>query len=325
VVTGRAPRPYQTCFRAMGSPCELRLYAGSREEAERVADAAVEEVARLESKYSRYRESSLASRINRSAGDAAGVEVDPETARLLDYAATCWAESGGLFDITSGVLRRVWKLDSGRVPSQREIEAILPCVGWQRVRWRSPRLSLPREGMELDFGGFVKEYAVDRVTALCRRLGVRHGLVDLGGDLGVVGPHPDGAPWRVGVRDPRRPERAIAVVALARGALASSGDYERCMAVDGRRYGHVLDPRSGWPVEGLAAVSVVAPHCLVAGTASTVGMLKGRREGPRWLDALGLPSLRVSAEGEVSGTLGRASDAARAAAAVGRGARVRAA
>jgi thiamine biosynthesis lipoprotein len=288
----------------MGSPCELQLYAASREEAERVADAAVEEVARLEAKYSRYRETSLASRVNRSAGDARGVRVDPETARLLDYAATCWSESGGLFDLTSGVLRRAWDFSSGRLPKPEEVEALLECVGWDKLRWDAPRLVLPRPGMELDFGGVVKEYAVDRVTSLCRRLGARHGLIDLGGDLGVVGPHPDGSAWRVGVRDPRRPERPVAAIALSRGGLASSGDYERCMIVGGRRYSHLLDPRTGWPVaEGLAAVSVVAPHCLVAGTASTVAMLKGTRDGAAWLDALGLPNLRVGSDGRVSGTL----------------------
>jgi thiamine biosynthesis lipoprotein len=107
----------------------------------------------------------------------------------------------------------------------------------------------------------------------------------------------------VGIRDPRAPGAAIASVSLSRGALASSGDYERCMVVDGRRYGHILDPRTGWPVDGLASVSVIAPHCLVAGSASTVAMLKGADDGPRWLDALGLPNLRISREGALGGSL----------------------
>ena len=289
----------------MGSPCELHLYA----EADR-ADAGIEvgvsEVERLERKYSRYRDDSVAARINASAGDPQGVDVDPETACLLDYAATCHRQSGGLFDITSGVLRRAWNPKSGRLPSSDEVDAVLGLVGWEQVVWERPRLSLPRPGMEIDFGGYVKEYAADRVAELCRRHGVRHGLVDLGGDLAVVGPHPDGSAWRVGVRDPRRPETALAAVDLHGGAIASSGDYERCMIVDGVRYGHILDPRTGWPVEGLAAVSVVAPHCLVAGTASTVAMLKGEAAGRAWLDELGLPHLRVDQKGGVGGSLGRA-------------------
>ncbi len=292
-------------FRAMGSLCELHLYA-EPSRGEGAIEFAVGEVERLERKYSRYRDDSLASRINASAGDTGGVEVDPETSGLLDYADSCHRASGGLFDVTSGVLRRAWNLKSDRLPSREEVDAALALVGWQRVRWESPKLVLPRAGMEIDFGGYVKEYAADRVAELCRRRGVRHGLVDLGGDLAVVGPHPDGTPWRVGVRNPRAPTRALAAVDLRFGGIASSGDYERAMLVDGVRYGHILDPRTGWPVRGLAAVSVVAPHCLVAGTASTVAMLKGEAAGRAWLEELGLPHLRVAQNGEVGGSLGRA-------------------
>ena len=290
-------------FRAMGSPCELHLHVDSPDDARRVALRAVQEVWRLERKYSRYRDDSLASRINRSAGDPAGVEVDPETAALLGYADTCFRQSGGLFDISSGVLRRAWKRGLTRLPSRSELALLLERVGWERVRWSAPRLVLPVPGMELDFGGYVKEYAVDRVTELCRDLGLRHGLVDLGGDLGALGPHPDGSPWRVGVRHPRRPECALATLDLAGGAIASSGDYERFTWIDGVRYSHLLDPRSGWPVRGLAAASVVAPHCLVAGAASTIAMLMDEPAAGAWLDGLGLPNLRVTQNGEVGGTL----------------------
>jgi len=290
-------------FRAMGCPCTLQLHVGSRSEAARVADIAVGEVRRLEAKFSRYREASLTSRINRTAGSPEGCEVDDETAGLLDYAATCHAESGGRFDITAGVLRRVWNFDAARVPTKDEIDAVLPLVGWDQVAWERPRLVLPRSGMELDFGGFVKEYAVDRVAELCRRLGLAHGLVDLGGDLAVVGPHPDGSPWSVGVRDPHRPGSAIGGLSLGFGAMATSGDYERGMTVDGRRYTHVIDPHTGCPVEGLASVSVIAPHCLVAGSASTIAMLLGGQAGGDWLDRLGLPSLQIDDRGRVAGSL----------------------
>ncbi len=293
-------------FQAMGSPCEIQLQAEEGPRGAGAVAAAVAEVLRLERKYSRYRDDSLATRINRSAGDPAGLEVDEETAGLLDYAQECWRQSGGLFDVTSGVLRRAWNLKSGRLPEPGQLEEIRSRVGWGRVRWERPRLSLPEPGMEVDFGGYVKEYAADRAAELCRRHGVGHGLVNLGGDVAIVGPHPDGSPWRVGVSDPRSPGTPLAVIALAGGGIASSGDTERFMIVEGRRYGHILDPRSGWPVEGLASVSVAASHCLVAGTASTIAMLKGRCEGPAWLDELGLPNLRVSHEGEVSGSLARA-------------------
>jgi thiamine biosynthesis lipoprotein len=286
-------------FRAMGSPCEIRVYGETRRRCDELARLGIDETLRLETKYSRYRDDSVTSAINASAGDASGLEVDAETARLLDYAATAWRESGGLFDATSGVLRRVWDWKSGRVPAQAEIDAVLERVGWQKVDWRRPRLVLPIAGMELDFGGFVKEYAADRVADLCRAAGAKHGLVDLGGDLAVIGPHPDRSPWLVGIRDPRDPKHAMATVQLLGGGIATSGDYERGMTVDGVRYTHVLDPRTGWPVRGLRSVSVAARRCLIAGTATTVAMLKGAADGPRWLEELGLPSLYMDESGEL--------------------------
>jgi len=293
-------------FKAMGSPCALHLHAESQTRLEKVAEAALAEVARLERKYSRYLEDSLASRINASAGDPEGTLLDEETSSLLDYAALAFEQSGGLFDITSGVLRRAWDFRSGRLPAPGQIEALRPLVGWEKICWERPRLVLPLAGMQLDFGGYVKEYAADRVSALCRELGLRHGLVDLGGDLAAIGPHPDGSPWRVGIRHPRAPEGAIATLALASGGIATSGDYERCLVLEGRRYAHLLNPKTGWPVVGLASVTVAASHCLIAGTASTIAMLKGSRGGPAWLDRLGLPSLRIDAAGNSTGSLARA-------------------
>jgi thiamine biosynthesis lipoprotein len=298
-------------FKAMGSPCQLHLHAESQARFQEAAEAALAEVVRLERKYSRYLEDSLASRINGSAGDPNGSLLDDETASLLDYAALAFEQSGGLFDITSGVLRRAWDFRSGRLPAPEQIEALRPLVGWEKIRWQRPRLVLPLAGMQLDFGGYVKEYAADRVAALCRDLGLRHGLVDLGGDLAAIGPHPDGSPWRVGIRHPRATGGAIASVALSAGGIATSGDYERCLVVDGKRYAHLLNPKTGWPVAGLASVTVAASHCLIAGTASTIAMLKGSRGGPAWLDRLGLPNLRVDAGGALSGPLAGGSRAAR--------------
>jgi thiamine biosynthesis lipoprotein len=289
-------------FSAMGSPCELRLYADDPSRAAGAAGAAEAEVRRLEARYSRYRDDSETTRINRSAGSGAGVEVDGETAALLDYAQTAWEQSEGLFDISSGVLRRAWDFSAARLPGQAELDALLPRVGWQHLRWLRPRLHLAA-GMELDFGGYVKEYAADCAAGACRAAGIHHGFVDLGGDIAVIGPHPDGMPWQVGVRNPRDPAQAIATVELASGAIASSGDYERFFEHDGRRYCHILNPLTGWPAQGLRGVSVVAPQCLVAGTASTVAMLKGPEAGPRWLDSLGLAYLVVDAGGRPGGTL----------------------
>ena len=295
---------YRQAFKAMGSPCDIQLYAGSEAEGRRVAATAIADVQRLEALYSRYRDDSFLSAINRVAASGGCIEVDAETASLLNYAATCYQESGGLFDITSGLLRRVWRFGSdGTVPDPAAVQAILARVGWHRLRWTPPVLAFPMAGMELDFGGIVKEYAVDRVAALCRDHGVGHGVINLGGDIKIIGPHADGSPWRIGLRHPRCRDGVLDTLLLRQGAVASSGDYERCIVVDGVRYGHVLNPRTGWPVGHLAAVNVVAEFCVVAGSAATIAMLK-EAEGPAWLRQLGLPHLWVDVNGQLGGSLG---------------------
>jgi thiamine biosynthesis lipoprotein len=127
-------------------------------------------------------------------------------------------------------------------------------------------------------------------------------MVNLGGDIRIVGPQPDGGPWRIGIRHPRRPGTLVDTVALTEGGLASSGDYERCVEVAGVRYGHLLNPKTGWPVRGLASVSVLAPLCVIAGSAATIAMLR-EEDGPGWLETLGLPHLWVDVHGGTGGSL----------------------
>jgi thiamine biosynthesis lipoprotein len=291
-----------TTFRALGCPCELQLISDSRDQLEDVAARSVAELQRIEAKYSRYRDDSILSQINARAGSGVDTRVDDETSRMLDYADTAYRQSGGLFDITSGVLRRAWDFKNPRVPDASELTPLLALVGWRKVQRRGPHFLLPHAEMQIDFGGFGKEYAADRVADLCRQAGLRSGLVDLGGDICIVGPHPDGSPWQVGIRDPRNPAEAMAGLSLSCGSMATSGSYERFIEVDGKRYCHVLDPRTGWPVHGLAGVSVVAERCLLAGTASTVALLKGR-SGSRWLAQLGLPHLWIDDDDQRGGSL----------------------
>lgn len=267
-----------------------------------IAKALKEEALRLERKYSRYLPDSVASAINAAARTGGGIELDDETSGLLDYAETLYQQSAGLFDITSGVLRAAWDFNKGIVPTAEQVSALLPRVGWDKVIWQRPCLSFPVAGMEVDFGGYVKEYAADCIAALAHSHGVRHGLVELGGDIRVIGPHPDGRPWRVGVRHPRRQDAVLARISLSKGAVASSGDYERVIVHEGRRYGHILDPRTGWPVTGLVAVTVLADHCLLGGTACTVAMLQGE-SGQQWLDELGLSYIAMNEHGDVLGNI----------------------
>ncbi|QHS10807.1 FAD:protein FMN transferase [Sinimarinibacterium sp. NLF-5-8] len=291
-------------FHGLGGPCALHLDEADAALRARAIAIAEAEVQRIEHKYSRYRADSVLSHINAQAGRGRAVTVDAETTALLNYAATAYTQSGGLFDITSGVLRRAWDFKTARVPTQAQIDALLPLVGWSKLRWQSPHLHLPLAGMELDFGGFGKEYAVDRVAGLLLAAGVRHALVDFAGDLRVLGARADQTAWPIGIQHPRQ-SGAIATLPMTHGALATSGDYERGFVHEGQRYSHLLNPQTGWPVQGLMSVSVRADQCLVAGTATTCALLMGAR-GKRWLAALGLPHLWVDAAGAPGGSIAAA-------------------
>jgi FAD:protein FMN transferase len=293
---------FQHSFKAMGTPCSIQLYAERSRTAECATEATICDVQRLEAMYSRYREDSFLSEINRVAARGGRIRVDSETAGLLNYAATCHQESDGLFDITSGILRRAWDFKSGRLPADGVIDALLVRVGWHKLRWQAPLLEFPVAGMELDFGGVVKEYAVDRAVTLCWDAGVRHGMINLGGDIRIIGPHADGSPWRVGIRHPDHSDMLLQTLQLYGGGLASSGDYERCITLNGVRYGHILNPKTGWPVKRIAAVSVLGDLCVIAGSASTIGMLK-EEQAQEWLNDLGLPHLWVNVDGKVGGSL----------------------
>jgi thiamine biosynthesis lipoprotein len=281
----------------MAGEHEIELAGADADAARRAAEDAIADVLRIEAKYSRYRDDSVTSRINAAAGGAP-VAVDDETYALLNYADQCHAQSDGLFDITSGVLRRAWNFgrEPPRVPSPEELAAVLPLIAWHEVEWSERRVRLPRAGMEIDFGGIGKEYAADRVATILMSHGMRHGFVNLGGDIRAIGAQPDGTPWRAGVRHPRVAGTAVAAFDLTEGALATSGDYERYFDLDGRRYCHILDPRTGMPVTHWQAVSVAAPLCVVAGSCATIAMLRGEGAAA-FLDAQGVTWLGVAADG----------------------------
>jgi FAD:protein FMN transferase len=288
-------------FYAMGSDCAVHLFGGTANDVERFAAAAEAEIRRIEARYSRYRSDSELARINKVAATGGVIDIDAETAGLIAYAKACFAKSDGVFDITSGRLRAVWDFSVARLPDQRSIDAALPFIGLDNLVLANHRLHFRRSGMELDFGGLGKEYAADRAAEVCADLGVRHGFIDLGGDIRVIGPQPDGLPWRIGIRHPRDADRLAAEITLLSGALATSGDYERFIEVDSRRYCHILDPKTGWPAQGLSSVTVIADRCLVAGTLSTAAMLKGSA-GAAWLHGLGVRHLVIDEGGNSCGT-----------------------
>lgn len=262
-------------FLAMGSPCEILVDTDDRDHARVLCELAHVEAARIEQKYSRYRDDSVLTMINRSHGSP--VSVDEETAQLLGYAGQCHELSQGRFDISSGVLREVWRFDgSDRLPDAASVASTLTRVGWNRVSWHNPVITLP-SGMELDFGGIGKEYAVDRCAMLCRQRRDTSLLINFGGDIYISGPRRDGKPWVIGIDDPHATGKpGASALRLHKGAVATSGDARRYLQKDGIRYCHILDPRTGWPVQDAPrSVTVVAQTCLEAGMLATFAMLQG--------------------------------------------------
>jgi len=257
----------------MGSPCELLCEAQSARDAEELAASVAAEAWRIEEKLSRYINGNIIHRINSAKGKA--VKVDAETAQMLDFAQTLYSMSDAAFDITSGVLRRAWTFDgSDTIPTEDDVEALLDLVGWDKVDWQSPLLTLPAE-MEIDLGGIGKEYAVDRSVGILRSFGNTPCLVNFGGDLAVTGPPQSRQAWTVGIESIDL-GAATKLIELRHGALATSGDARRFLLKDGVRYGHVIDPRTGWPVEKAASsITVAADTCTQAGMLSTLAMLKG--------------------------------------------------
>ncbi|MGW8228796.1 MAG: FAD:protein FMN transferase, partial [Gammaproteobacteria bacterium] len=245
-------------FKAMASPCEILLEVKKAGEARQLVQLAAKEAARIEHKFSRYRADNIIYQINHAAGEA--IPVDAETAALLDYAQQCYTLSEGMFDITSGVLREVWHFDgSANVPEAKAVNTLLSRIGWDKVDWQAPVITL-QPGMEIDLGGIGKEYAVDRTAQLLQQHTDASLLINYGGDLVATGARRDDSGWLVGVEDPQHavtlPANSPATQTqyeLLRGGIATSGDARRYLLKDGIRYSHILDPRSGWPVKD-------APH-----------------------------------------------------------------
>ena len=297
-------------FTAMASTCSIAIDGTDEARMRRAAAGAIAEVRRIEQKYSRFRDDSIISRINRAAGGMP-VDIDAETSSLLDFAGQLWTLSDGLFDITSGVLQQAWDFRQGRLPDAASLQRLVALVGWQHVErdGRQVRLAVP--GMALDVGGFGKEYAADRAAAQLQASGIGQALVNLGGDLHALGPEASERgmpahrprPWQVDIQHPRLPagtsSAPLASLSLARGGLATSGDYERFFVRDGRRYCHLLDPRTGWPVSHWQSISVLTASTTAAGALATIAMLK-QEDALAWLARQGASYLAVGPDGCLS-------------------------
>lgn len=272
---------YRLTFQAMSTVCRVHFRTPNAALARDFQAEVLRWVAWFEARYSRFIADSLISRINAAAGQD-WVEVDAETDALFNLCQEMIFFTRGAFDPTSLPLIRLWnwKANPPVVPDAAHIEAAQKLVGWRKLKRRPGAIFLPQAGMCLDLGGIGKEYAVDRVLMLALQRGIENVLVDFGNDVRVHGEPPEKGAWHVGLEDPRHPGQCWTGVAVTNHAVATSGDYVRHFVHGGRRYGHIIDPRTGYPVNnGTLAVSVVAPHCTLAGILATTACILAPQEG----------------------------------------------
>ena len=280
---GPSDVPLHRCdFRAMGTSCFVQ-YATTDASAGAAYEAAVRSwVTTFEARYTRFRDDSIVGRINLAAGNGQWIEIDAEMERMLEMAGMVHFMTRGIVDSTAGPLARLWDYHTPHpvLPSESVVKETLALVGWSKVEREPGRVRLPRAGMSLDFGGWGKELAVDSVTQLAGEHGIHDVLVDFGHDIRVTGKPPGRPAWHVGLEDPFKSGALWGSIGLSNMAVASSGDYQRGFTVDGQRYGHILDPRTGRPVtNGLRQVTVVATSCLQAGMLATAAFVEGPIRG----------------------------------------------
>lgn len=284
----------------MGTLVEVTV-VGISDSAKSLAYSVLDEIARVENLASFHKSSEL-TRINTMAG-IAPVKVDPEVLQLAQTSLRFAEQSDGAFDPTVGAITSLWHFsgtDQPRVPTVDEISQGLIKVGWRRVLIDpvAQTVFLPEPGMKLDFGGIAKAYALERVSQLLRGSAIPGALVNIGGDILAVGEKNPGRPWRVGVRDPRDSEFIRGVATLSNGVLLTSGDYERFVEVNGMRYHHIIDPKTGYAPTELQSVTLLADSALSAPPAAVFVM--GVEKGLKYVDSIpGLAALLIDSKGNI--------------------------
>ncbi|MBS0390224.1 MAG: FAD:protein FMN transferase [Proteobacteria bacterium] len=280
----RAAGPQRASRNLMGTRVDIVADGGDARQLQAAIGLAFEEMQRLEGLLSRYREDSAVRRIGQAAGRHP-VAVAPEVMAVLVSAQRVWQGSAGAFDPTVGALSG-WHFEPGRqaMPAPAEIAAALRHVGARQLRLdeRAGTAYLAEPGMALDLGGIAKLPILAAGLRVLEREGVTNALINGGGDVLASG-RLQGRPWRVGVRDPRAPDRLLGAIEVeGHGVVASSGDYERGFVHQGRRLHHVLDPHNGWPTTGVHGVALLARDVQAVNGWGTALMVQGMAAVPAW-------------------------------------------
>ena len=270
---------------------DITVFTEDEAEGNRLLREAFNEVRALEKTFSRFVSGSEVDKINQNAGEGS-VEVSSDMLKVVRSGIYFGEITEGSFDITIAPLMELWGFGTGeqRVPSQEEIEEILPLVDYRQIQLDEQRFTvyLPQEEMSLDLGGIAKGYIVDRIVQYLESQNVELATVNAGGDIRVIGTREDGTPWRIGIRNPRNSngQDITAVIPIVDQAVVTSGDYERFFTSDGKRYHHILDPHNGFPAAEVISATIVAEECITADALSTAVFVLGPQKGMELVESL---------------------------------------
>lgn len=300
-------REFKTSFYAMDTYISLTAYGENGDTALKGAQSKMEE---LEALWSATDESSEIYALNCSGGKT--VTVSNETRDLLEFALSMADETDGVLDPSIYPVVLAWGFTTGenRIPREDELQTLLQDVGYERIEIEGNEVTVPK-GMKLDMGAVGKGCAGDVLTGILKEAGITSALLDLGGNVQVIGTKPDGSRWRLGLRNPFDAEGYLGVIEIADAAVVTSGSYERYfIGKDGKRYGHIIDPATGYPAEsGLASVTIVAKEGKLCDALSTSLFIMGREKAEAyWREHGGFDMILITDEGELYITEGIADD-----------------
>lgn len=254
--------------------------------AESAIDHAFDLMQELEAKTSVHIDTSEVAQIVQQAGRET-VKVSKETVRLLKQSVEISRQTGGLFDVTIGPVKDLWGFSgtSFRVPDSAEIHSVLSRVNYRDILFEKDAVMLRSSGMEIDLGGIAKGYIIDRAVAFLEEAGIRSGIVEAGGDLRIWGSHPYRELWKIGIKHPRgNGNDLIGMIQTKAISIATSGDYERYFIQDGKRYHHLLDPRTGYPATGCVSVTIVTENAILADAYATAVFIMGPEQGMKFIE-----------------------------------------
>ncbi|MFD2247756.1 FAD:protein FMN transferase [Pontibacter ruber] len=287
----------------MGTRFELTAVSEDEQQALKAIDAGIKEIQRIEALISEWQPNTQVSEINRNAG-IKPVVVDRELFDLIIRSNRISKMSGGAFDITWASADKIWKFDGSmkKMPSPEEVAASVKRIGYEKIILdpTKPSVFLKDKGMKIGFGAIGKGYAANRARDVMRNMGISSGVVNAAGDLIAWGRQPDGQPWYVGIADPAEKDKVFSWLTVNETAVVTSGSYEKFVEFNGKRYGHIIDPRTGYPVSGLKSVTVICPNAELADALATTVFVLGKEEGLYLINQLkGVECLLITDEDEM--------------------------